>query len=810
MFSDNADELWAFIEWATSDRHPSIINFWGVAGEYFVWKKSGRIIEKGAVSFDFIDTGYNSSIEYVWGYFQKELHNYPWYLAADPMFSNPFAWKIIHEDGTWWDEYVMKNYGFAGKLLNLNDKALFLCNNATFYKNEQPTTANHIVHDVIPLVEDILIRMTCTCKELWRQCTELKNTLVEIMFMPNAYYEKVSGEIVNEEKSIYSGATFYRGALIIRYTVNDKILYTKIESSTNRSEECRFYLNLFKPMQRYAPEFYALLEQHLQNIAQTKRQVGVFSFRCPYKWNALSDSYSVVDVYYHEARKRIAQIIDNENIEPGDYTGKEANEVIRKVQKLLIDDFERRVAVFDKKSLHVKLLEIYSSIIHEISIHRKRYAEISDIDEDVKIELYGKIISERETLKHQKRGMEYLIETNLFLKRESSQTLSVKDRQRLLAYANWLVVLADIADICHFTDVEAHIEVSFEKVVDVIGETKENLDMLSRRIYGDKGYCFSAGQKDKDFMARANKAFKDDMGIELRFVLDFLDYLSKRSVGIEIAPNVFEVLESELISAYLSEARIGLKASDIRKIIDFVSIRSELLKTCEGKTDYYLPIGRRKERCDRFDIKGIWCNNDNIIYSPVQCKYIFDSWIRGMAEFFLPYTTGLDNTVKVLKEWKRLYEKRIVDDIAHYFTKCGFSKVFKNMDLRKMDKTNKALLRLGDYDVFAVDTVHKKLWIIECKVLAKVGSFYEMFMQQNAFFYEKKEDEHFQTRIDFMKHNYHKVLVYQKCEDESDYEIIPYMAMNKVMTSRYKKIGFPIVSISELYAEIDKWNSIYK
>lgn len=808
MFSDDENELWDFINWATSDRHSAIISLGGISSEFFAWKESGHAIEKGAVSFDFVDIGYNGSIEYIWSYFQKELHNYPWNLAADPMFSNPFAWNITHNEETWWDDYVIKSNRFGGKLLKLNNKTLFFCNNVAFYKNEQLADVNHIINDVLSLVEDIFIRMTYTCKAVWEKCSELENRLIEILFMPKSYYEKVSGEIVDESKSVYSGAIFHRGSLIIRFTVNDKALYEEISKATDRSAECRFYLNIFNSLQQYAPEFYALLEQQLQNIAYTEKHVGVVSITLPYKWNALSVAYKVDDVDYHEVRKRIAQIIDKENIEPGEYIGKEANTVIRKAQQALINDFESRVAVFDKKTLHVKLLEIYSGVIHKIAIDKKRYSAISNIDNAVKLELYGKIIREREKFKQQKRVLEYLIETNLFLNRESTQALAAKECQGLLAYANWLVVLTDNADICNFTDAEAHIEVSVEKVVDVIGKTKDNVDELSRRMYGDEGYGLSTRQQDKEFIERAKNAFEDDTGIELRFVLDFLDYLSKRNIGVELAPNVFEVLESELISAYLAEPQIELKASDIRKIIDFVSISPELLKTCEGRTDYYLPIGRRKERCNRFDIKGVWRNDNNVIYSPVHCNHIFDRWIRGIADFFLPYTIGLDNTVKVLKEWKRLYERQIVFDIERYFKEHGFSIVKPNFDLKKIDKTDKSLLRLGDCDVLAVDTVHKKIWVIECKVLAKVGSFYEMYKQQESFFLKKKEDEHFQTRIDFMTNNYHRVLDYLKCEDESEYEIIPYMVMNKVMISRYKQIGFPIISVSELYTEIDRLSGI--
>ena len=73
-----------------------------------------------------------------------------------------------------------------------------------------------------------------------------------------------------------------------------------------------------------------------------------------------------------------------------------------------------------------------------------------------------------------------------------------------------------------------------------------------------------------------------------------------------------------------------------------------------------------------------------------------------------------------------------------------------------------------------------------------------MYRQQNRFFNEHKEDEKFQRRIDYLCENADKVIQELGCEEYIGYKVIPYMCMNKVMVSRYKEIGFPIVSYSEL------------
>ena len=58
-----------------------------------------------------------------------------------------------------------------------------------------------------------------------------------------------------------------------------------------------------------------------------------------------------------------------------------------------------------------------------------------------------------------------------------------------------------------------------------------------------------------------------------------------------------------------------------------------------------------------------------------------------------------------------------------------------------------------------------------------------------------------QRRIDYLQENANQVIQQLGCTDYADYKVIPYMCMNKVLVSRYKKIAFPIVSYPEL-AEI--------
>ena len=126
-----------------------------------------------------------------------------------------------------------------------------------------------------------------------------------------------------------------------------------------------------------------------------------------------------------------------------------------------------------------------------------------------------------------------------------------------------------------------------------------------------------------------------------------------------------------------------------------------------------------------------------------------------------------------------------------------------DVDLRREDRrgSHPNINTLGDYDVIGLNITQKKIFIIECKVLQPIGSVFEHSNQQKHFFTKEKYDEKFQKRIDyfskvatsfFANHGY----------DAEGFTIQPYMVVNKVFSSYYKHVQFPIVTFGELKMEL--------
>lgn len=532
-----------------------------------------------------------------------------------------------------------------------------------------------------------------------------------------------------------------------------------------------------------------------------KRKWEFFSTSVEYKWDNNVQNFSPEDYHYHEVRKRIANVCHGNMIKPGVYRGREANQIIRAMQKAIVEDFEGEVSKYSWSELHYSLLDYHSTLLHDININWKRYGSYSGLDEAKDKEVRDRIIEQREKAKHDDRNALYLIETNLYLHCESGTLANRDDINLLLAYANWLVVLNDVADMCYFADNEAYIEITNEYVVDTLADEQkaESLDGVHHRIYS-----YSEGLKrdheiDCKYLEKVKETFKEDMGFAFIDFMDILSYFSysfSETIAKKIGNNVFKVPIKEVLRDFLGQMNNAITEDTANILLNYLMVSSQNLKTENGKSDFYLPIGKRRTRDTRFELMPLVKINDDVIFSPITLDHLKKDWINGITDFILPYEIHLTKTKQLILDWKNSYEKKIVYDIVNLFKEKKFDIVRQNFELRKLNKTHPQWL--GDYDVFAVDNKNKSIWIVECKVIEKVATFYDMYRQQNRFFNEHKEDEMFQRRIDYLQENAAQVIQQLGCADYAEYKVIPYMCMNKVLISRYKKIAFPIVSYPEL------------
>lgn len=811
LFMEDQEELLNYISEKNEEDYDQIFGFGGDSSRFLMWKDSGHMLVQGALQYGMIDIGYTVENDFVIDYFKNTLKYFPFECKDNFLFKSPFMWKIEKLDNGEIQFVDKINKNFGGNLVKLNNACVvFFVRNVEFYEKED---LKKDYFENISLIDDLNLRKIKNIKPVLEVSERLKGKLIEIMFMPISYAKKAGIRKDIDRKYVYSDFYECDDTINIRYMINYENIKNDIIKANDRIVENQYFKELFKPLENIYREEYNNICRKLDKESHLKKEVDILAVKIDYIYNMSLELYNVKEINYLNAKKEIAKICLESKIEPGEYFGKDANKVVRTMQKRLIEYFENRIQEYDRLDIHKKLVEICANTYNTINVHKKRYNAFNNIDENVFNEVQNKTMRNREQERHHLRVVQYFIETNLFLRRASKKVITKEELDELLAFSNWLIVLNDNADICHFTDSEAHINVNYEYIVDTVIEEHEdvNINEFTKRVYSNNDYSIKGDSTDMQFLEKVKNSFYNDTSIELIHVFDICNYFQRYAIEdnkcTKIKDNVYLISEVDLINniqeCIKKVCNEKVSKETIKKAIEFITIDISKLKTIDNKSDYYLPIGERRKRDNRFDIKPLLNEDGIIIFSPVLVSNVQSQWKNGLIDNYLPYEIGLDNTVKSQREWKRRYEKEMVFDIEKIFKSKNVSYVNTNVELYKLDKKGNHPLDLGDYDILAIDDSKLKIWVIESKVLKKVGSFFEMFNQQRGFFFEHKDDEYFQRRIDYMEKNYKKILKALKFDSSNNYEIIPYMVTNKVMTSRYKKIKFPIISIGELEDEIN-------
>lgn len=798
-FMENIDELFDYLAFRENFKKNLIFGFGSDASLFLTWKKNQRYISKGAKEFDIINVGYDIENEYVVEYFKNELKVYP-FISGDFYFHEPFAWKIDEFEPGSFNLYSKFGVGYGGRFIPLSEENyIFRVDNTMFYESRKSIEEHS---DIINLLDEIIVEGVKSLKDIFFGDKDNQNDRIILMYMPEKYARNVKFNFCPEKyrEYCYSDYIYYEGKYIIRFVVKDlEKIYFNLERAHNRCVELKILEEILSPFLESKQQLYSQFKDKILSLSEAPKRVGVLSKEIYYKWNPYYKTYTPEMYHFHRVRKNIAILCKSNNISPGIYKGRSATKIIRSIQKKLIEDFESEILKFVGLNLHCKLLDYYSVLQHSIYIDRERYGSYQNLDLEKEEEVRNKIINHREKAKQEVRSILYLIETNLFLNKESNKKVKNDDFLYLISYADWLITLNDTADICFFTGDEACIEVTEDFVVNTIAfKTEEENKELLERIYNTDGLIRDS-EIDKFHLKKIKESFEEDTDLNFDLFLTFLSYLSKEfdeNKMSKIGDNIYSSSREVILNDFIDKFNSPKEVIDVHRFLDYLIIDKSKLKTLNNRNDYYLPIGDKSNRIDRFEVKPIVSYGEKIIFSPITIDSLRREWIHGLLDFMLPYKNKLEKTFKAVLDWKKEYENKIVYDLKKIFDENKFDLVKTNFELVKINKMHPK--ELGDYDVFVIDKTNKNVWIIECKVILKVTTFFDMYKQQKRFFLEEKEDEKFQRRIDYMNKHVSTIVEQLGFTNSEEYKIKPYMCVNKVFVSRYKEISFPIVSYSEM------------
>ena len=811
-FSENVEELVSFVRFSNTSK-AQVLTFGGRSNLFFLWKASNRNISSGAIEYSMIHIDYNETDAFTIEYFEKTLHDFP--RDCQGGFVDPIEWVIHAHPGEYSNITHKKDILYGGDLIRLKEgTSFFLSHNGHFFDSLDSDMQTGLM-----VIDEINQKMFVRYSDSLNEIGCIKGNNLQILFVPLIYAENsVPNDYLSDSSRtlVYSEGFRDENGIAIRYSLDIGVLLDSINKSADRSVENRFFLELLKPLAEYGVQDYQDFCEVVDRDKKKKKTVDVFSMEREFFFSEFATDTVISTVSFADAKKEIAQACLDAGITPGIYKGKDATAAVRRLQAVIYPVFEGFLAEFDKYSVHYYALSYYSVQRNYVYTHHKRLSSLTNLDEEAKLEFEQRTRDARETARRYSRMAQYLIECNLATERKrKTRICSADEFNRLLAIADWLVVLQDSADLCHHTKWEVQIEIDEEFLVDPVyeDEVKETYDEQILRKYSNEPYLPKSDEIDQEFAEEAVVAFERDTGVSFPSLITLLDYMARyitdNSQAKEVFSNVFSVPKDALICGVVQQLEDeSISISDLRHALDFIILDESNLKTVAGQKHDMIPIWEREKRSNRFEVKPVAIYNNDCIFSPISTFDLMNSWRNGLLDWFPPYEIGLDDLLGVLKKWKKRYENEMVQDIVKLFEAKGLQYVFPEVDLYRRFPKESYPEELGDYDTLAFDETGKTIWIVESKVLQKVGSIYEDLMQQKSFFFQNKYDEKFQRRITFFEENKIMILHSFGMDQFVSFTLSPVMITNKLFVSRYKKIGFPIMTFTEFRKKLEELQTI--
>ena len=773
---------------------------WGGLSDYYTaFINENGYISKGALEYNSIYSEIDTAASQILLYYLELQEIFPFHLPSTS-FASPECWCISH------DENGVNHFSRKAKALP--------CGSLFKYDNDFVV---FLSYDFISIIKNSNAAQVNLSLDLFRCIAEkffveYRQELSTNAFLANSFVQYICRSFSLDDTDHYircSNVCTSSNVLTIDCEVNCNLIVTDIAKAEDRTVECSFMSELLSPLlQHYESDFSAIYEK-LSRSAKGKKTIDAMQQKMDYYFNPNTFEMRETEKSELSIRKQIAQICSEAGVLPGTYEQKEATNVVRKIQESVVSRLEQMIKCMEREAIHPLLLSALASEQYSIDVNLSGARLSKDLEDSESKKSLEKTTQQSENAKTQKVALLYLIETNLYLDKDrGEEKLDSNKSSEILSFAKWLIHLQNSSDLCFHTDSETKLIVLDDYRIDVeLGENYyRTFREENRRRIMAAPFHLQSNDVDRDNFEKVASAFFEDTGVDFRVLESVLRQLSDCSFSSkdvefgEIAPNVIKVKKSDAINDYFSFVEKEVPIENVKKAYDFLTLATDRLKSIDGKTHPILPIWEREKRDNCFSAKPLVLCKDSFIYSPIIVEELRKRWTSGLLQFYPPYEIGLDRTCTALSEWKSYYEHIFSSIVETLLKEAGCEYAKHDVDLRREDRNanHPSINILGDYDVIALSVSRKTIYVIECKVLQPIGSIFEHSHQQKRFFFKEKFDEKFQKRIDYFKLVAHSFFSNHGYNNTENFTIQPYMVVNKVFSSYYKHIDFPIVTFDEL------------
>ena len=427
---------------------------------------------------------------------------------------------------------------------------------------------------------------------------------------------------------------------------------------------------------------------------------------------------------YKLARKALAVTMKQIGLEPGRYELQEAKLRINSARDQLRLHIEERLKPFDPELLALACIEQHDSLLlaERMRETRVRQSRAHQVDYD-RLEALTEARKEFGTAA---RNYRYLLEKTLSSTIDGKARVDDRSLRELIGLIDWYMVLAGASDVLHNEVDVGGVEIDDSFIPEVFysatweAREEEYARKLARIKLGD-------GIKDDDAVEGATaelltdeklqKAFRQDVGFDLRTLLQILTVLSQPvRHGLDDELALVYLANPERLTEVMVESIEGVSLSEAAAIVSFLTLSGQDIRRLPDKAidEADVPFWEHSKRLHRYAIRPLVpLGTKQVTWGAEQASRARHIWLSAVRDGILPAEfpwPHVQEEVRTIKETIELALEDRAEEIFNRHTPYVVASVdfFRRFRNEKFDD-------VGDFDSLAYWPATNTVVFAECK-----------------------------------------------------------------------------------------------
>lgn len=427
---------------------------------------------------------------------------------------------------------------------------------------------------------------------------------------------------------------------------------------------------------------------------------------------------------YKIARRDLAVVLMNLNVEPGRYELAQAKAIIDPARNGLRTQVHNQIAAFDRQALLLYCIEQHDALTS--GYQREVLRVTQSLEHEVSYDRSEALAEAHERFIREARNYRYLLECCVSESTAGSVHVSAQEVVQLVASIDWLFVLYGASDVLHNDIDAAGVEIDHSFIPQVFysedrdkREKEFSLEMADVKLgieLRQEDEVTSVQEEGRDW-GPLDQAFFEDLGFSLTHLTQVLLVLARwHSMGGEAQLRLSYQAPISKIIDILTDSIQGLPDDEAKSLVNFLILDPVKVRRLLGKAvdEIDVPVWDHNKREYRYTIRPlIAIDEEQLAWGAGAADRAARIWISSIFNGYLPAEFNWPHIKDAVRNVKVGIEKKLE---VRSFEVCSRATPFvqHGIDFRRKFR-KEGFEDVGDFDVLAYWPETNQWLSVECK-----------------------------------------------------------------------------------------------